>query len=93
MVTYGGMSKKPVTVPTSTLIFKDIRLCGFWMTHWNATRPLADRLQMLADVTAAVRRGELALPVEKHSFETDYRAALEAATGPYRQRKQLLVMQ
>ena len=33
MVTYGGMSMKPVSVPTSLLIFKDLRLRGFWMSQ------------------------------------------------------------
>ncbi|MCP9265168.1 Alcohol dehydrogenase GroES and Alcohol dehydrogenase domain containing protein [Dirofilaria immitis] len=36
MVTYGGMSKKPV--PTGPLIFNDIKLVGFWISHWYATR-------------------------------------------------------
>lgn len=35
MVTYGGMSREPVTVPTSALIFKDIAFHGFWMTRWS----------------------------------------------------------
>lgn len=35
MVTYGGMSREPLTVPTSALIFKDITLKGFWMTAWT----------------------------------------------------------
>ncbi|KOC61095.1 putative trans-2-enoyl-CoA reductase, mitochondrial [Habropoda laboriosa] len=37
MVTYGGMSREPLTVPTSALIFKDITLKGFWMTAWTKT--------------------------------------------------------
>lgn len=42
MVTYGGMSKQPVTIGTGSLIFDDLRLVGFWMTRWNAeqVRPL-----------------------------------------------------
>ena len=35
MVTYGGMSRKPVSVATSHLIFKQIQLRGFWMGQWN----------------------------------------------------------
>jgi len=33
-VTYGGMSLKPVTAATSSLIFKDISFRGFWMSRW-----------------------------------------------------------
>lgn len=32
MVTYGGMSMKPVTVPTSLFIFKDLISRGFWLS-------------------------------------------------------------
>lgn len=35
MVTYGGMSRQPLIVPTSAFIFKNIRLVGYWMTRWN----------------------------------------------------------
>lgn len=35
IVTYGGMSRQPLVVPTSALIFKDIRIVGYWMTRWN----------------------------------------------------------
>ena len=35
MVTYGGMSRKPVSLATSHLIFKQIQLHGFWMGQWN----------------------------------------------------------
>lgn len=39
MVTYGGMSKQPIIVPTSHLIFKGIALQGFWMVmtmNWQS---------------------------------------------------------
>ena len=32
IVTYGGMSMKPLTVPTSLLIFKDLTCKGFWLS-------------------------------------------------------------
>lgn len=35
LVTYGGMSRQPLVVPTSAFIFKNIRLVGYWMTRWN----------------------------------------------------------
>ncbi|KAJ1896680.1 mitochondrial 2-enoyl thioester reductase [Kickxella alabastrina] len=34
LVTYGGMSRQPVTLPTSLLLFKDICARGFWMNRW-----------------------------------------------------------
>ncbi|XP_070556073.1 enoyl-[acyl-carrier-protein] reductase, mitochondrial-like isoform X2 [Ptychodera flava] len=35
MVTYGGMSRQPVTVPTGFLIFNDVRVVGHWMSRWH----------------------------------------------------------
>ncbi|XP_057321626.1 enoyl-[acyl-carrier-protein] reductase, mitochondrial [Microplitis mediator] len=35
MVTYGAMSREPLTVPASALIFKNISIRGFWMTNWK----------------------------------------------------------
>ncbi|XP_071835892.1 enoyl-[acyl-carrier-protein] reductase, mitochondrial-like isoform X3 [Apostichopus japonicus] len=35
MVTYGGMSRQPVMVPTSSLIFSDIKVRGYWMSRWH----------------------------------------------------------
>ncbi|GFH33178.1 predicted protein, partial [Haematococcus lacustris] len=32
LVTYGGMSMQPVTIPTSLLIFKDLQFKGFWLS-------------------------------------------------------------
>lgn len=32
MVTYGAMSQQPLSIPPSLLIFKDLRLRGFWLT-------------------------------------------------------------
>ncbi|ORX73032.1 NAD(P)-binding protein [Linderina pennispora] len=37
LVSYGGMSRQPVTLPTSLLLFKDIRAYGFWMNRWYET--------------------------------------------------------
>ena len=34
-VTYGGMSKQPLVVPTAPMIFRDLTLTGFWMTKWK----------------------------------------------------------
>lgn len=47
MVTYGGMSKEPVIVPTSSLIFSDVHVRGFWMTRWYGKNTKEARLAMI----------------------------------------------
>jgi len=34
LVTYGGMSMKPVTVATPQLIFRDVNVRGYWHSRW-----------------------------------------------------------
>jgi len=38
MVTYGGMSKIPVYVATSSVIFANTKSVGFWMSRWYGMR-------------------------------------------------------
>lgn len=74
-VTYGGMSRQPVTLPTSLFIFRDIAARGFWMTEWNKRASTADRQAMIDDLCALVRAGELKAFVERHDF-AEFEAAL-----------------
>ncbi|KAI8322148.1 NAD(P)-binding protein [Martensiomyces pterosporus] len=51
LVSYGGMSRQPVTLPTSLLLFKDIRACGFWMNRWyDALGDVGERDRMWEDI-------------------------------------------
>ena len=41
-ITYGAMAKRPLKVPNSFLIFKDLRIQGLWLSKWlNSTSPQA----------------------------------------------------
>ncbi|KAI8852856.1 hypothetical protein BC829DRAFT_46942 [Chytridium lagenaria] len=62
LVTYGGMSKEPVTLPTSLLIFKDVRAQGFWMTRWYAQCSDAERQAMTDEILDLARKGLFAEP-------------------------------
>ena len=85
------MSKKPVTAPTSALIFKDIALRGFWMTRWNQRQPPAARLAMLDDLARLEKAGALRPAALRRWAWTDFVAAVAAAQQPYQVAKPLLV--
>jgi trans-2-enoyl-CoA reductase len=89
MVTYGGMSRKPVTVPTSALIFKDVQLRGFWLTRWVEQHTLAERQAMLDDLFDMIKTGKLKLLMESWKFN-EFFAALEKAKQPAKDRKVVL---
>ncbi|EFJ29553.1 hypothetical protein SELMODRAFT_92070 [Selaginella moellendorffii] len=80
MVTYGGMSKKPVTVSTTAFIFKDIRLRGFWLQKWIQEHKREEMVAMASSLIELVQAGRLKYVTEKIGFE-DFERALRKALG------------
>jgi len=77
MVTYGGMSREPVMVPTAALIFKDVRVRGFWITEWskrNSDNP--EREVMFNDLIQYMLSKQLHGPAYKLVKFNDYKEAL-----------------
>lgn len=56
MVTYGAMSKKPVSLPTGLLIFKNISFDGFWVSRWSNENP-KDKESCVHEVLDLIREG------------------------------------
>jgi trans-2-enoyl-CoA reductase len=68
-VTYGAMSKQPLTLPASMLIFKDLHFHGFWVSRWAEKHP-GEKMSTVADVLEMTRRGEFKdTPFDKISWE------------------------
>ncbi|XP_047521611.1 enoyl-[acyl-carrier-protein] reductase, mitochondrial isoform X1 [Pieris napi] len=82
MVTYGGMSREPVTVPTSAFIFKDISCRGFWMTAWNKKAASEAREQMLGEIIKLMLSKELKAPIHKLIKFKDYPEVLKNSLAP-----------
>ena len=57
MVTYGAMSKLPMRVGASMLIFKDLRFCGFWVSRWSDEHP-EEKKRTVDELLGSMRRGE-----------------------------------
>ncbi|KNA20311.1 hypothetical protein SOVF_053560 [Spinacia oleracea] len=80
MVTYGGMSKKPVTVSTSSFIFKDLSLRGFWLQKWMSTDKADECRDMIDRLLVLMRDGKLKYDMELVPFK-DFHSALDKALG------------
>ncbi|KAE9585731.1 putative trans-2-enoyl-CoA reductase (NADPH) [Lupinus albus] len=80
MVTYGGMSKKPVTVSTSSFIFKELSLRGFWLQKWLGKDKAEESREMIDRLLALVKDGKLKYKMELAPFE-DFNTALDKAVG------------
>lgn len=71
LVSYGGMSKQPVSLPVGLLIFKDIRFVGFWLSKWNQQDAMG-RKHMVEDILGLVRAGKFRdVPVEEVRWDWD----------------------
>lgn len=57
MVTYGAMSKSPMRVGASMLIFKDLRFEGFWVSRWSDRHP-EEKRRTVDEILELMRRGE-----------------------------------
>uniref|UniRef100_A0A7G3B8L3 Putative zn2+-binding dehydrogenase nuclear receptor binding factor-1 n=1 Tax=Lutzomyia longipalpis TaxID=7200 RepID=A0A7G3B8L3_LUTLO len=62
-VTYGCISRRDITIPSSVFIYRDIKCCGFWRTNWtreNHGNP--ERVRMLEEIVAMYQAGDLTAP-------------------------------
>eukprot|EP00118_Oscarella_pearsei_P014613 m.126063 g.126063 ORF g.126063 m.126063 type:complete len:354 (+) comp37889_c0_seq25:22-1083(+) len=92
MVTYGGMSRQPVTVGTGMLIFNDVTLRGFWMGKWRELNPdCPAELEMYDDLYEMVRRDVLKMPPHKSWALDDFKTAVQRAWEPMTTLKQVFL--
>ncbi|CAM9721865.1 unnamed protein product, partial [Sphacelaria rigidula] len=86
LVSYGGMSLRPITLPAALLQDKGLRCDGFWITRWCQEHSVQEREAMIAEVAAMIREGRLRSFLQRHRF-TRFFEALSEARQPYRSRK------
>ncbi|RUS91850.1 hypothetical protein EGW08_000421 [Elysia chlorotica] len=93
MITYGGMSKKPIIAPTGALLFKEIKLFGYWNTNWNRLHKSdIARFEMLSDICNLIKMSKF-IPPECEFYSLDeYQKAIERATSGYKSCKVVFKM-
>eukprot|EP00123_Amoebidium_parasiticum_P012111 comp21126_c0_seq1/m.28554 comp21126_c0_seq1/g.28554 ORF comp21126_c0_seq1/g.28554 comp21126_c0_seq1/m.28554 type:complete len:365 (-) comp21126_c0_seq1:344-1438(-) len=89
MVTYGGMGREPVIVPTSSLIFSDVHIVGFWMSRWYQVHSREERQVMINDLAGMVRQGRLQNWFQFHKYD-QFMTALAANREGNKGAKQVL---
>ncbi|EPY87937.1 trans-2-enoyl-CoA reductase, mitochondrial [Camelus ferus] len=92
MVTYGGMAKQPVIASVGLLIFKDLKLRGFWLSQWKKDHSPDQFKELILTLCNLIRRGQLTAPACSQVPLQDYQRALEASTQPFVSSKQILTM-
>ena len=79
LVSYGGMSGAPVIVKPQDLIFRDVRVRGFWQKHWLDTTPREEIQATYARLAGLVANGVLTAPVTATYGLEDFKDALANA--------------
>lgn len=79
IVTYGGMAREPVTVAVSALIFKDVKVVGYWMTRWsNENHNNPERQKMFSEIIDLMISGKLRGPACELVKFDNFKTALES---------------
>ena len=95
-VTYGAMAKKPVTLPTGPMIFKNLKFHGFWVSRWSDQNP-ALKQDSVRDVLNMTRQGKFKdIPVDEIDWTRDTKGAdlaehVQGTLGGFRSGKSVLV--
>ncbi|VDP84580.1 unnamed protein product [Echinostoma caproni] len=59
LVSYGAMTRSPIPLPAGPLLFRDIRLRGFWLTRWTNQEPRAKLTAMIDQLAEWFSHGKL----------------------------------
>jgi len=62
LVSYGAMSKQPLSLPTSLFIFKNLTSVGFWQSRWYKTHTREDKESRMKTLVDLVAQGKLQVP-------------------------------
>ncbi|KAJ7432641.1 hypothetical protein B0H11DRAFT_2154665 [Mycena galericulata] len=62
LVSYGAMSKEPLSLPTSLFIFKNLTTAGFWQSRWYKTHTRNDQENLMKTLVDLVVQGKLKEP-------------------------------
>lgn len=95
LVTYGAMSKKPLTIPTGMIIFNDIKFCGYWISKWYqkvAADPslVEENQRMFQEIIGFYMKGLLTVPAMEKVHIDDFKGI---AWGNLGSTKKLLVFE
>jgi len=77
LVTYGGMDREPAPFPTRHLIFNNLSLRGFWISHWyrNASRTTIEAMH--EEIAQLMKTAAIATQVAATYPLENWRAALQ----------------
>lgn len=80
LVTYGAMSRMPMSVPFGLTVFKNITLHSYWMTKWTKEHGRSEReYEMYSEIAEWCNSGELVPPPYQERKLREFGLAMEDA--------------
>jgi trans-2-enoyl-CoA reductase len=89
LVTYGGMSKKHLTLPFDLLTHKGLSLKGFWIADWYAKHSKEERKELYMTILNRWNEGSYRAFYQEVDLD-DFSYALEKSVEPFQFRKIIL---
>ena len=90
LVLYGGMSAKPASIGIDPILFRDVRVRGFWLLPWILETSKEEQTKVYGELTMAVAAGILHAPIERQFSLDEITEAVTYAMAGERSGKVLL---
>lgn len=91
VVNYGMMSGEPCQISAASLVFRDVRLVGFWLARWFGKASPAAQAEVYGELTRLIAGGKLSARVAAEFPVSRIREAVALAAGGERAGKVLVV--
>ena len=91
VVNYGAMSGEACAVSPASLIFRGIRLHGFWLAHWYKTATPEARARLFGELVRLIATGALHARIQATYTLDEIKVAVAAAASGERDGKIVLL--
>lgn len=85
LITYGGMSNQPILIPTSSLLFNNLTLSGFWL-RTAAAKDKNLFMKYVSEILSMAEKKEVQVQTEPVAF-ADFEKGMQRALSHHRQGK------
>jgi NADPH:quinone reductase-like Zn-dependent oxidoreductase len=90
VVNYGALSGEPCIVSPRELVFRNVKLEGFWLARWFRTTPQPQQMALLGELAGLIAAGKLSTPIQATYDVAQIKQAVAAAAAGERQGKILV---
>ena len=90
LVNYGMMSGEAAQISSANLVFKDVRVRGFWLAHWFQNANKEQQQSLYGELAMLIATGKLKAPIDKVFKVADVKEAVAYAAQESRDGKVLI---